>query len=158
MFREMRRSPQALSGEEIKELLEKETRGVLSVQGDDGYPYGVPLNHYYDEENKRLVFHGSRTGHRVDAIKRNPKVSYCVFGGEYQKEGDWAKYVKSVIVFGRAEIIENADEIRRICRKIGTKFPCPQEYIDHEINVDSEKVLCFAVNIENISGKLVHEA
>ena len=49
MFRKMRRSPQALTQEEIIEVLKNETRGVLSVQGDDGYPYGVPINHYYDE-------------------------------------------------------------------------------------------------------------
>ena len=51
MFREMRRRPQALSHEEIVDLLKKETRGVMSVQGDDGYPYGVPINHYYNEED-----------------------------------------------------------------------------------------------------------
>ena len=91
MFRKMRRSPQALTQEEIKEVLKKETRGVLSVQGDNGYPYGVPINHYYDEETGKLYFHGADFGHRVDAIRRDPKVSYCVFGQDYSKEGDWAK-------------------------------------------------------------------
>ena len=98
MFRKMRRSPQALSHEESVELLKTETRGVMSVQGDDGYPYGFPINHYYDEETNRLYFHGANFGHRIDAVKRDPKVSYCVYGGEYQNEGDWAKYVKSVII------------------------------------------------------------
>ncbi|MBR3146683.1 MAG: pyridoxamine 5'-phosphate oxidase family protein, partial [Eubacterium sp.] len=80
MFREMRRSPQALSHEEMIDLLKTETRGVMSVQGDDGYPYGFPINHYYDEEANRIYIHGANFGHRVDAVRRDPKVSYCVFG------------------------------------------------------------------------------
>ena len=158
MFREMRRSPQALSKEEITEVLIKETRGVLSVQGDDGYPYGVPINHYYDEETGKLYFHGADFGHRVDAIKRDPKVSYCVYGQEYQKEGDWAKYVKSVIVFGKAELIEDQEEIIKWSRALCDKFPCTKEYIETEIEKDAKRTLCFAINIENINGKLVHEA
>ena len=158
MFRKMRRSPQALSREEAVEVLKKETRGVLSVQGDDGYPYGVPINHYYDEETGKLYFHGADFGHRVDAIRRDPKVSYCVFGQEYQKEGDWAKYVKSVIVFGRAELIEDPEGIEKWSRLLCSKFPCPQEYVDAEIEKDAKRTLCFAINIEDMNGKLVHEA
>ena len=158
MFRQMRRRPQALSKDEITEVLEKETRGILSVHGDDGYPYGVPINHYYDRDTGRLYFHGAKFGHRVDAIKRNPKVSYCVIGQEYQKEGDWAKYVKSVIIFGKAELIEDAHEIAKWSRKICDKFPCPAEYAESEIVKDGPRTLCFSVTIEDINGKLVHEA
>ena len=158
MFRKMRRSPQALSYEETIDVLKKETRGVLSVQGDDGYPYGVPINHYYCEEDGKLYFHGADFGHRVDAIRRDPKVSYCVFGQDTQKEGDWAYYVKSVIVFGKAELIEDPAEIDRICRLLCAKFPCTQEYVESEIAKDAARTLCFAINIEDINGKLVHEA
>ena len=158
MFRKMRRSPQALSHEEMIDLLKTETRGVMSVQGDNGYPYGFPINHYYDEETNKIYIHGATFGHRVSAVKRDPKVSYCVFGGEYQKEGDWAKYVKSVIVFGKAELIEDKDEIVRISRLLCDKFPCPQEYVEHEIEKDTPRTLVIAIDIEDINGKLVHEA
>ncbi len=158
MFREMRRQPQALSREESMELLKTETRGVMSVQGDDGYPYGFPINHYYDEEANRIYIHGASFGHRVDAVKRDPKVSYCVFGQDTQKEGDWAKYVKSVIVFGKAELIEDQDEVIRISRKLCDKFPCPPEYVEHEIAKDAKRTLIIAIEIENMNGKLVHEA
>ena len=158
MFRKMRRSPQALSHEEIIEVLEKETRGVLSVNGDDGYPYGVPINHYYDRETGKLYFHGADFGHRVDAIRKDPKVSYCVFGQEYQKEGDWAKYVKSVIVFGKAELIEDQESIIKWSRLLCGKFPCTPEYVESEIKKDALRTLCFAIDIEDINGKLVHEA
>ena len=158
MFRKMRRGPQALSHEEIVELLKTETRGVMSVQGDNGYPYGYPINHYYDEEATRIYIHGATFGHRVSAVKRDPKVSYCVFGGDYQKEGDWAKYVKSVIVFGKAELIEDHDEIVRISRLLCDKFPCPPEYVEHEIEKDAQRTLIIAIDIEDMNGKLVHEA
>ena len=158
MFRKMRRSPQALSREEMIDLLNTETRGVMSVQGDDGYPYGFPINHYYDEEENKLYFHGANFGHRVDAVKRDPKVSYCVYGGEYRVEGDWAKYVKSVIVFGKAELIEDQDEVCRISRLICDKFPCPQEYVEYEISKDAPRTMVVAIEIEDMKGKLVHEA
>ena len=158
MFRKMRRSVQALSREEMVDLLNTETRGVMSVQGDDGYPYGVPINHYYDEEANKLYFHGANFGHRVDAVRRDPKVSYCVYGGEYQKDGDWAKYVKSVIVFGKAELITDQDEVIRISRLLCDKFPCTQEYIETEISKDAPRTLVIAIDIEDMNGKLVHEA
>lgn len=158
MFREMRRRPQALSREEITELLKSETRGVLSVQGDDGYPYGVPINHYYNEEDGRLYFHGAKFGHRVDAVRRDPKVSYCVFGQDERKDGDWAYYVKSVIVFGKAVLIEDQDEIMKICDKLCRKFPCSEEYIKGELEKDTKNTLLIAIDIEDINGKLVHEA
>ena len=158
MFREMRRKPQALTHEESVDLLKKETRGVMSVLGDDGYPYGFPINHYYDEEANKIYIHGANFGHRVDAVRRDPKVSYCVFGQDSQKEGDWAKYVKSVIVFGKAELIEDKAEIERICRLLCAKFPCTQEYIEHEIEHDTPRTLVIAIDIEDMNGKLVHEA
>lgn len=158
MFRPMRRSPQALSHEEMTDLLKTETRGVMSVLGDNGYPYGFPINHYYDEESNKIYIHGATFGHRVSAVKNDPKVSYCVFGGDYQKEGDWAKYVKSVIVFGKAELVEDANEIVRISRLLCDKFPCPPEYVEHEIEKDAPRTLVIAIDIEYMTGKLVHEA
>ena len=158
MFRKMRRSNQALSREEMVELLKTETRGVMSVQGDNGYPYGFPINHYYDEDTNKIYIHGATFGHRVSAVKKDPKVSYCVFGGEYQKEGDWAKYVKSVIIFGKAEMVEDAREVVRVSRLLCDKFPCPPEYVEHEIEKDAPRTLVIAINIENMNGKLVHEA
>ena len=90
MFREMRRKTQALSGEECARVLAEERRGVLSVLGDEGYPYGMPLNHWYDPSNGHLYFHGGKIGHRVDAVKNNDKVSYCVYDKGTPSEGDWA--------------------------------------------------------------------
>ncbi len=159
MFREMRRSSrQALTIEEIDEVLTRETRGVLSLHGEDGYPYGIPMNHYYDAEEAVLVFHGSGVGHKADAIRQDPKASYCTFGQEFQKEGDWAKYVKSVVVFGTIELVWDTEEIALWSRKLCSKFPCPPGYAEEELAENGKKVQFFKLHIEQVTGKLVHEA
>ena len=105
MFRELIRTNQELSIEACISILKKELRGVLSVLGDDDYPYGIPMNHYYCEEDGKLYFHSGMNGHKIDAIKRNDKASFCVYDQGERKEGDWVLTIRSVIVFGRIEFI-----------------------------------------------------
>ncbi len=157
MFREMRRSKQALSHEEMINLIKSEKRGVLAVNGDDGYPYAMPMNHFYDEESGKLYFHGSRVGHRLDSLRVNPKLCYTIYGQDYQTDGDWAKFVKSVIIFGRARVIEDAKELTW-CVKIAGKFPCPPEYIEKLTSGSGAMPLFYEIEIESMTGKLVHEA
>ena len=70
MFRKLTNKNKALSETECFEILERETRGTLSVQGDDGYPYGMPMNHYYCADDGCIYFHCGKGGHRADALKR----------------------------------------------------------------------------------------
>ena len=56
MFRDVARTKQKLPPEECIELLKIEKRGVLSLIGDDGYPYSLPINHYYCDDDGRLFF------------------------------------------------------------------------------------------------------
>ena len=81
MFRKLLRRKQQLSGSECIEILKNEPRGVLSVVGDEGYPYGLPIDHWYCEENSKLYFHCGKIGHKLDAIRACDKVSYCVMDG-----------------------------------------------------------------------------
>ena len=69
MFRELVRKNKQIPAEECIALLTKETRGVLSVNGDDGYPYGMPMNHFYNPEDRCIYFHCGRNGHRLDSLK-----------------------------------------------------------------------------------------
>ena len=62
MFRDLLRKKQQLSPEECKEILREEVRGVLAVNGDGGYPYAMPMNHYYNECDGCIYFHCGRTG------------------------------------------------------------------------------------------------
>ncbi len=157
MFRNVVRVKQALSEEECIQLLKETKRGVLSVLGDDDYPYGVPHNHWYDEESGLLYFHSGMTGHKVDAIKKHPKVSYCVISEGVLPEDDWALRFKSVIVFGKIRFIEDHEEALRICRDLSYKFTDSEEYIRREIENSGERVLVFAIVPEHITGKTVSE-
>ena len=78
MFRPLRRIKQQLTQEECISVLKNEVRGVLSVLGDNDYPYGLPINYWYSEEENKIYFHGSREGHKIDSIKNCDKVSFCV--------------------------------------------------------------------------------
>lgn len=158
MFRELVRKRQALSQEECIKILKEEPRGVLSVLGDEGYPYGTPLNHWYCEDNGHLYFHSGMSGHRIDALKRCDKVSFCVYDQGYRKEGDWALYIKSVIIFGRMRPVEDHEEAMEICRKLSCKFTGDEEYIRNEILHAGPRTLVYELIPEHMTGKLVHEA
>ena len=158
MFRKMLRYKQQIPQEECIEILKKEPRGVLSVLGDDDYPYGMPINHFYCEEDGKLYFHTGMKGHRTDAIRRHDKASFCVYDGGYRREGEWALNIRSVIVFGRVEIIEDRDKIYEIARKLSHKVPCDEEYIEREIRSAGPRTFMFALVPEHMTGKLVNEA
>ena len=158
MFREMLRKKQRLDEEECIRILKEQLRGVLSVIGDDGYPYGMPINHYYDEEDGKLYFHGGRKGHKIDAMKRCDKASFCVYDEGFRREGEWALNIKSVIVFGRIEFVEDRQKVYRISEKLSRKFTDDEEYIRHEIKNSGPGTRMFALVPEHISGKLVNES
>ena len=158
MFREMRRFKQQISNEECIGILREEVRGVLSVLGDDGYPYGVPLDHWYSEKDGKLYFHGAKEGHKLDAISRCDKVSYCVMDKGYRKEGEWALNIRSVIVFGRMRVVTDDEKKREICTCICSKFTDDVEYLEREMKNAFPHVCCLELDIEHITGKLVNEA
>ena len=158
MFREMLRIRQQLPREECIDILKNEPRGVLSVLGEDGYPYGMPLNHYYCEADGKIYFHSGKKGHKVDAIARCDKASFCVYDGGFRREGEWALNIRSVIVFGRIERIEDPDQICEIARRLSYKFTNDEEYIEREIRTSGPRTLMFALVPEHMTGKLVHEA
>ena len=158
MFREMLRKKQQITNEECIKILNEEPRGVLSVIGDDGYPYGMPINHYYCEEDGKLYFHSGMKGHKIDAITRCDKASYCVYDSGYRREGEWALNIRSVIVFGCIEIIEDREKVYEVARKLSYKFTDDEEYIESEIKNFLKSTLCFALKIEHLTGKIVNES
>ena len=158
MFRELQRKNKQISMEECTELLKKETRGVLSVLGDDDYPYGMPMNHWYNEEDGKIYFHCGKSGHRLDALRKCNKVSFCTYDSGYREEGDWALHVKSVIVFGTMEIIDDMDTIADIARKLSYKFTQDEEYIRTEIEKYAKATLLLQLTPEHICGKQITES
>lgn len=158
MFRKLSRHKQQLSDGECIQILIGEPRGVLSVMGDGGYPYGLPIDHWYCEGNGKLYFHCGKDGHKLDAIRACDKVSYCVMDGGTPEEGGWALYFRSVIVFGRVRIIEDEAEVVQITRQLSYKFTDDAAYIEDEIAKYAAGTLCIELTPEHICGKRVHEA
>ena len=158
MFREMLRKKQQLTDAECIEILKNEPRGVLSMLGDDGYPYGVPINHYYCEADGRIYFHGGKKGHRIDAVRQHDKVSFCVYDQGWREDGDWALHIRSVIVFGRIELIEDRETVYESSRQLGYKFTNDEAYIAHEIEKSGPGTLLLALTPEHMTGKLVKES
>lgn len=158
MFREMARKRQQLSGAECIEILKSEPRGVLSVLGDDGYPYGMPMNHWFCEENGRLYFHSGMTGHKVDAIRNCGQVSFCVYDRGFRRDGEWALNIKSVIVFGRIRAVEDQQEAIGIIRRLSYKYTSDSAYIEGEIQAAGARTLCLELIPEHMTGKLVNES
>lgn len=158
MFRELVRKKKQLPMAECLRILREEKRGVLSVLGDDGYPYGMPMNHWYEAENGKIYFHCGRGGHRADAIARCDKVSFCVYETLPPEEGKWALFVRSVIVFGRVAVVEDTLRVREIAERLSHKFTVDEEYIRAEIAVHAKRTILLELTPEHISGKWVEEA
>ena len=153
MFRTMRRTKQILSPNECLEILERGTSGVLSVFGDDDYPYAIPLNYTYNEG--KLFFHSAKSGHKIDAILNHPKVSFCVIDQDQIVPEEYTRYFRSVIAFGKARVLDNAVEIRTALELLAMKysFSQPEEDRNREIEKDFKMVCIIEVMIEHLSGK-----
>ena len=154
----MRRFKQQISDAECKEILQNEKRGVLSLLGDGGYPYGLPMSHLYSEEDNKSYFHGAQEGHKIDAIKNCDKASFCVYDSGYRKEGEWALNINSVIVFGKIRLVTDEEKTREICTKLVQKFTDDQEYLEKELANALPRVQCLELEIEHMTGKLVNES
>ncbi len=157
MFRELTRKKQQITTEECVELLKKENRGVLAVIGDEGYPYAAPMNHFYNEEDGKIYFHCGKSGHRLDALKANDKVCFTVYDQGYREEGDWVFHVKSVVVFGRMEIVDDMEQIVDITTKLSYKFIQDETHIKEEIERSAKNTLLLVLTPEHMCGKAVRE-
>ncbi len=158
MFRKILREKQALSAEECEKILTDEPRGVLAVAGDDGYPYAVPMNFWFDRERGRIYFHGGKVGHKIDALKRCDKVSFCVYDRGFRRDGEWALNIKSVIVFGRIRFVTDEEETVAVSRKLSLKYTSDSAYIEREIRFSAKNTLCLELIPECITGKIVNES
>ena len=158
MFRELTRKKQQLTREECVELLKNEKRGVLSVCGEGGYPYGMPMNHWYHEADGKIYFHCGTVGHRLDALKKDDRASFCLYDAGTRAPGEWALQFKSVVVFGRIEIVDECERIVDITTRLSHKFTQDDDYIRNEIEHYARGTLLLSLTPEHISGKRVVES
>ena len=157
MFRSIRKKKNEISIEMAKELLRGSRRGVLAVNGDNGYPYAIPINYLYDEEAQKIIFHGAKAGHKVDALKACDKVCFTVYGNERIKKEEWAPFLQSVVVFGRCHLVENQEECIKLVKKFAMKYYPDEKLVDEEVAISGMAVQMFEIEIEHLSGKEVQE-
>ena len=157
MFRPIRKKKNEISTDAAKALLRSSRRGVLAVNGDDGYPYAIPINYLYDEENEKIIFHGAKAGHKVDALKKNDKICFTVFGNEMVKEEAWAPFLQSVVVFGRCHLVESQEDAIALVKKFAAKYYPNMDMVNEEAASSGRAVQMFEIQIEHLSGKEIQE-
>lgn len=158
MFRKMRRFKQQVSEDECKKILKEEMRAAFSVIGDDGYPYTIPVNFYYDEADGKIYFHGAKEGHKMDAIHQCDKVCLTTWNQGFKKEGHWEWTVTSVVVFGRIKLVTETEVMEDRLRKLAVKYYPTTDEVEKEMtSPDIKRVQLFAIEIEHMTGKLVNE-
>ena len=154
-FRPMRRFKQALPEQECREILARAYRGTLSVIGDGGYPYALPINYVYADGH--IWFHCALEGHKMDAVRACDKACFTVIDEPVKEENDWWYHVRSVICFGRVHVV--TDDAERLVRprQLGMKN-FPEGYdIDSDMMKNGPRAAVLDFDIEHMSGKRVKE-
>lgn len=153
MFREMRRGRQALPKEMCEAVLSRGSHGVLALAGDEGYPYAVPISYVY--EGGKLYFHCARSGHKLDAIARCPKASFCVVDQDQVVPQEYTTYFRSVIAFGTVRILEEDGEKRAAIEKLAVKYAPADSRENRDGAIDREWApLCMLeMTVDHMTGK-----
>lgn len=158
MFRPLRRKKRAITDKQARELLADCKRGVFAVNGDDGYPYAIPVNYFFDTEHDKIYFHGAKAGHKVDALKRNDKVCFTVYGNDWYKDDDWAPYVQSTVVFGRCRLVNDDPAfVEDTIRQLALKYYPSAEEAEEEIKQSIGGVQLYEIAVEHLCGKQIQE-
>ena len=148
----MRRFCQQLTKSECDAILSMGTSGTLALLGDNGYPYAVPISYVYADG--KLYFHSANTGHKVDAIRQYDKASFCVIVADDIHPSEFTTYFRSVIVFGRIQIIESEDERMYAASLLGARYnPGDDAGLQKELEKGLSHMLVFRLDIEHITGK-----
>ena len=154
-FRPMRRFKQQLTLQECETILQGAYRGFLSVNGENGYPYTIPMNFLYREN--RIYFHSALQGHKIDAIMHSPKACFTLINDPVKQENDWWYHVSSVVCFGQVSIIENQEERMAILRYLGQKY-FPEGYdMQKDLDTNAHRAAVLCLDIEHMTGKRVKE-
>lgn len=152
MFREMRRFKQLLPQETAVEILNRNTGGTLALLGDEDYPYAVPISYVYADG--KLYFHSAKSGHKIDAIKKHEKASFCVIDKDEIVPEKYTTYFRSVIAFGKVRLVEDAEEMRRVATVLAMKYSADfAEGIPAEIDSSIRNMAIIEMTIDHMTAK-----
>jgi len=151
MYTETRRKDRILDNASALALLDNGGYGVLSTADKNNQPYGIPVN--YTVIDNTIFIHSAPEGHKLDNIKSNSKVSFCVVGRTRLLPDQFSINYKSVIVFGTATIVDDQDKRQALIALVAKYSPGHMDsggkYIDNRI----DKTVVIKVSIDHITGK-----
>lgn len=151
-FRPMRRRVQQMDTASAEAILRTSTSGVLSLIGDGGYPYGVPLSYVYHDGH--IYSHSAIEGHKVDAIRSNGYASFTVIGRDEVLPQLYTSNYASVICFGHIHIVSDEAEQREALRLLGQRYnPGDEAGLAREMAHGAGRTLVLRFDIEHLSGK-----
>ncbi len=154
MFRETRRPQLAMTEAETWALVERAEFGVLAMNGAEGYPYAVQMNHVVVEG--ALIFHAAVVGHRLEALRANPKACFTVTEGPEEAadaipSGTRGTY-RSAVLFG--EVSELPPEQHEAALDALLRRLVPERIGQAEQFIrGGGKVTIFRFAVAHISGK-----
>ena len=158
MFKQIRKKINEIDRNAAEALLQSNRRGILAMNGDNGYTYAIPINYFYDNETQKIYFHGAKAGHKVDALKASDKVCFTVYGDEHIDESEpWAPYVQSAVVFGRCRLLEAGPESIALLKEFAMKYYPDETLADEQIARNGRATQMYEITIEHMSGKQVQE-
>ena len=160
-FRKMRRAAQELDHDACLDMIRRATSGVMSVIGDEGYPYGIPMSFVYVDGVKetgtvgRFYFHCANTGHKIDALRACDKACFTIIDRDDVVADEFTTYFKSVVAFGRVRIIESEDEKRNAIRILTDRYSPDEseEKKSDEINKKMPAFVMLEFTVEHMTGK-----
>lgn len=158
VFRRMRRFGQQIAYEECYKILDKQWRGVLTLNGDMGYPHSFPMDFYFDPVLGKIYFHCAKEGYKIDLLNKDSHASFCVYDEGYRKDGHWALNINSIICYGTVRQMEDGDKKSDILFKFGCKYYPTEEGVLEEIRKDGKRVNMLEFTIDRMTGKLVNES
>jgi len=151
MFREMRRNRQLMSPADTQAVMARCTNGVLACLGDDNYPYAVPLSYVYF--NNRIYFHTAKEGHKIDAMKKQPKVSFSVIDEDTVAGGKFTTYYRSAVAFGKARIAEENERLQALEALVEKYAGAEPEEAKRKAVTGCSDAYMIAIDIEHMTGK-----
>lgn len=151
MFREMRRGKQLLSMEDTRAVMERCSNGTLACLGDEDYPYSVPLSYVYF--NNKIYFHSAKSGHKIDAVAKNRKVSFSVIDEDTIVSEEYTTYFRSVIAFGKARIVDGEERLAAFQALIEKYSGDQPEESKQKEATGCTQACIIAIDVEHITGK-----
>lgn len=150
-FSKMRRGRQELPREEAEALLARGAYGVLSTCGENGYPYGIPVNYVFADG--RICFHCAAEGAKLRNLAYCDKVCFTVVDRYHAVPEAFSAAYASVVAFGSARLLSGAEKRAALNALIEKYAPHYREAGERYIDAQIERTRVAEIRVEALTGK-----